>query len=213
MLTALKDWRLSRASRNFWATRERDNPAWVEGVWNGRKHPLRNRIATLLAGLEGSSLLEVGTHCGVNLWAVAQKKHYTDLRGVDISRHALAQGRALLAHHLKQPHELIEAPATKLPFPDRSFDAVLSSGMLLCLGNNDASKALAEIGRVARRHIVLVEPFPEKPGLDIYPNTTYWIRDYTPLLNASGFRVTKHERVPAEENLGHMNSVLTAKRA
>jgi len=212
MLSALRGWAATRQARKFWATREQDNPTWVQGYWDQRNHPLRERLAEVTSQLDGSNLLEVGTHCGVNLWALAQKKTYRKLVGVDISRHVLEYGRQQLAQPLNQPHELLEVCATKLPFSDRTFDIVLTSNLLVCVGDSDIHKVLSEIARVSHRYIVLCEPFPDREGPDPYPNTTYWIRDYAKRLARLGYRQVSMERLPEGQNIGHMNSILVLER-
>jgi len=65
----------------------------------------------------------------------------------------------------------IQATADRLPFPDRSFDAVLAILTIHHWKNRD--RGLAEMRRVARDRVVIVTWDPEHPG--------FWlIQDYLP---------------------------------
>lgn len=199
-------------SRTFWATRERDNPVYVNGYWAQRTHPLRARIAETIAELQPASVLEVGCHCGVNLWAIAQRSACC-LKGVDVSEHVIAAGRELLASTVMPPPDLLVAGGDCLPFPDLSSAIVFSSGTLLCIGDAHIGQTMREMARVAQSHIVLFEPYPDAEKIDPYPNTTYWIRDYRPLLAECGFETVRCERLADAECMGHINSVLVARRS
>jgi GT2 family glycosyltransferase len=53
----------------------------------------------------------------------------------------------------------VQGEAQKLPFPDRSFDLVISSDMLEHLPPEDRLTAFREMFRVSRRHVILAAPF------------------------------------------------------
>jgi hypothetical protein len=203
-------------SREFWATREADNSAWVDGYWASRTRPLRQMTARAVAALDGGRLLEVGAHCGPNLWAIGQERPFEWLVGVDISPRVVERGQRLLAAHLSTPHALHLGGGENLPFPDKSFDIVLSAGTLVCIGPELIDQTLREMIRVARRYIVLVEPLDESDETasaegreDPYPNTMYWIRNYRLILEglAPGSRRTFVQRVDASVSQGHLNSI------
>jgi hypothetical protein len=203
-------------SRQFWATREVDNPEWVDGYWASRTKPLRQMTACTVAALDGSRLLEVGAHCGVNLWAIGQKRPFEWLVGVDISAHVVERGQRLLDANLSVPHALHLAGGEDLPFPDHSFDIVLSAGTLVCIGPERIERTLREMLRVARRYIVLVEPIDESEETasaagreDPYPNTTYWIRNYRLMIEsmAPGSCRRSLQRVDSSVAQGHLNSI------
>jgi hypothetical protein len=203
-------------SRQFWATRESDNTDWVDGYWASRTKPLRQMTACTVAALDGSRVLEVGAHCGVNLWAIGQKRPFEWLVGVDISAHVVERGQRLLAANLSVPHALHLGSGEDLPFPDHSFDIVLSAGTLVCIGPERIERTLREMLRVARRFIVLVEPLDESEETasaagreDPYPNTMYWIRNYRRMIEsmAPGSRRRSLQRVDPTAARGHLNSI------
>lgn len=78
-----------------------------------------------------------------------------DITGVDLSEAALA--------HVEGPSQV--ASATDLPFADSSFDLVLSSQVLEHLSEEDYRRALSEMRRVARRHLLISVPYREDLAL------------------------------------------------
>jgi ubiquinone/menaquinone biosynthesis C-methylase UbiE len=87
------------------------------------------------------SVLEVGCgagHDGMALNAAGLRYGGSDLSAVGA---ALCGGRGLPA---------VQASATRLPFPDHSFDAAWTMSTLMHLPGDDIEVALAELGRVVR---------------------------------------------------------------
>ena len=95
----------------------------------------------LLASLSGA-VLEVGAGTGANL------AHYP----AAVSRLVLAEPdpamRRRLAGRIGQRGEIIDSPAEKLPFRDRTFDAVVCT-LVLCSARDPAA-ALSEMHRVLK---------------------------------------------------------------
>jgi ubiquinone/menaquinone biosynthesis C-methylase UbiE len=105
------------------------------------KAGVRDWRAKLLANLSGS-VLEIGAGTGLNL------EHYP--RGIDLvvsepDRHMRARLQAR-ADQLGRAVTVIDAPAERIPFPDASFDAVVSTLVLCSVA--DPGATLAEIRRV-----------------------------------------------------------------
>lgn len=98
------------------------------------------------------TILDVG--CGDGAITNELNRHWK-VTGVDSSRAALAHVTA----------EAVEAEASALPFPDKSFDLVLSSQMLEHLNADDYLRAVAEIRRVARRYVLISVPYREDLGM------------------------------------------------
>lgn len=100
--------------------------------------------AALLAHA-GGRVLEIGAGTGANL------AHY----GEAVSALTLAEPEAPMARRLRdrvarghKSVDIVDAPAERLPFPDASFDAVVST-LVLCTVR-DQPRALGEIRRVLR---------------------------------------------------------------
>lgn len=114
--------------------------AWIGGIEYGL-------LDALLETRGGETMLDVGcgtgyftrrfTQGGVVAWAAGAD--------VDFSAVRYAAGRGGAAY--------VAADAHRLPFPDRSFDLVVSVTALCFM--KDARQALAEMLRVARRRVAL----------------------------------------------------------
>jgi ubiquinone/menaquinone biosynthesis C-methylase UbiE len=201
-------------SEQWWKTRDEGKRSSDEDYWAHRTHASRTKIAEVVSLLDGNSLLEVGCHIGPTLWAIAQKKQFDRLAGTELSPSILEKAKARLPEALGRPVDLLEASASALPFPDKSFDIVVTGAVLVCIGPEDILQSLAEIVRVAKRYLVLCEPFSDDIKLanadgkiDPYPNTTYWIRNYAKMLQKDA-RIISWDRFSEGERAGHLDSVL-----
>lgn len=93
----------------------------------------------------GSSLLDVGCGKGFMLHDFAELIPGIVVKGVDISTYAIEH-----AIEDMRPHVRV-ADAKHLPFPDKSFDVVISINSVHNLAREECGKALQEIERVARK--------------------------------------------------------------
>jgi len=93
---------------------------------------------------EDSSLLDVGCAKGFMLHDLATLIPGISVKGVDISEYAIEN----TIDDMK-PHVSV-ANATKLPFSDNEFDAVISINTIHNLEREECGKALQEIERVSR---------------------------------------------------------------
>ena len=93
-----------------------------------------------------SSLLDVGCAKGFMLHDLAESIPGITLKGIDISEYAIKNAMVDMKLHLQV------ANATQLPFPDQTFDVVISINTVHNLDRNDCAKALQEIERVSRGH-------------------------------------------------------------
>jgi SAM-dependent methyltransferase len=93
----------------------------------------------------GSSVLDVGCGKGFMMHDFAQVIPGIVVKGIDVSEYAVAN-----AIDDMRPHVRV-ADARELPFPDKSFDVVISINTVHNLARPECVQALAEIERVARR--------------------------------------------------------------
>ena len=92
----------------------------------------------------GSSLLDVGCAKGFMLHDLASLIPGITVKGVDISGYAIEN-----AMDDVKPHVQV-ANATQLPFPDHSFDVVISINTVHNLDQAECGEALREIMRVSK---------------------------------------------------------------
>jgi ubiquinone/menaquinone biosynthesis C-methylase UbiE len=131
---------------------------------------MRREVAASLRG----DVLEIGTGTGLTLRNLAGNPNVTSFTGIDLSAGMLAQARTA-APELPFPVDLRQMDATRLDFPDASFDTVTVS-LTLCTVPDPAA-TLREMARVCRPdgRIVLLEHV-------LPPNrfVAWWVRKLAP---------------------------------
>ncbi|MBV2181846.1 MAG: class I SAM-dependent methyltransferase [Castellaniella sp.] len=121
-------------------------------------------------------ILEVGCGSGANLWMLA--KEGFDVYGLDASATGLALAQTHLAQKWGVGAKLTVGDFTRLPYPDRFFDAVVDVVSLQHLNLQDAAVALSEIARVLK----------PKAGFFSYrlsDQSCMYLRNALPLLDAA----------------------------
>ncbi|MGJ7511809.1 class I SAM-dependent methyltransferase [Variovorax sp. GT1P44] len=94
---------------------------------------------------DGEKVLDVGCGTGHLAFAVTRRTGAGEVRGVDLAEPYIAHAR----RHNQDPRIVFDvADACALPFPDRSFDRVLS--LLVLHFVPEPGKAIAEMRRVAK---------------------------------------------------------------
>ncbi len=92
-----------------------------------------------------SSLLDVGCAKGFMMHDFAELIPGITVKGIDISRYAIENVIEGMAPHVQV------ADAMELPFPDKSFDVVVSINTIHNLDRDQCAQALREIERVSRK--------------------------------------------------------------
>lgn len=108
-------------------------------------HPVVPTLQSHFSLKSGDSLLDVGCAKGFMMHDLAELIPGLVVKGIDVSEYAIANAMADM-----QPHVQV-ATATNLPFPDKSFDVVISINTVHNLARVECARALQEIERVARR--------------------------------------------------------------
>lgn len=132
------------------------------GRWSGRDRLLRRRLDGILRGSAPGtlSLLDVGAGGGHGLLRLARRLGARGWRPrvvlADLHAGALRIARETTAGEVGHAG-LIRLCGTRLPFRDGSFDVALSSNTLHHLSDEGAARMLAEMARVARRGLVVVD--------------------------------------------------------
>jgi len=95
----------------------------------------------------GERVLDLGSGAGTDSLIAAQmvgeEGHVT---GIDMTREMLAKARAAAAEMKATNVEFIESEAERLPFPDASFDVIISNGVIDLIPDKDA--VFAELFRL-----------------------------------------------------------------
>jgi SAM-dependent methyltransferase len=95
----------------------------------------------------GERVLDLGSGAGTDsLVAVQMVGDDGHVTGIDMTDAMLAKARAASAEMGVANVEFVEAEAERLPFPDESFDVVISNGVIDLIPDKDA--VFAEIFRV-----------------------------------------------------------------
>ena len=95
----------------------------------------------------GERVLDLGSGAGTDsliaTQMVGERGHVT---GIDMTPEMLAKARAAAAEMGASNVEFVESEAERLPFPDESFDVVISNGVIDLIPDKDA--VFAELFRV-----------------------------------------------------------------
>ena len=142
-------------------------------------HKLHQVLMTkALRALRPRSVLEVGSGTGINLVVLASQCPGTSFQGIELTKKGVEMTKALIAaSELPDPLRkfmaepptapggfrdvgVVRGSAEKLPYPDASFDLVMTR---LALEQMESIRhhALAEISRVARSYVLMIESFRE----------------------------------------------------
>jgi SAM-dependent methyltransferase len=101
-----------------------------------------------------TSILEVGCGFGWHLRALRQTFPDRRIAGLDFSFRQVQEARRYVDDGAVG---LWQASGLQLPHPDRSFDVVFTSGMLVCLHPDRLAAALGELRRVSRQSVIAME--------------------------------------------------------
>lgn len=96
-----------------------------------------------------SRILDVGCAKGFMLYDFIQLVPGIEVRGIDISEYAITNSLPKVKSFLQVGN------AKKLPFPDKSFDLVISINTVHNLPLKECIKAIQEIQRVTKKHSFL----------------------------------------------------------
>jgi SAM-dependent methyltransferase len=185
-----------------WSWRERR--LFLDGAAAARVRAVL--LAAVISQLKPRRVLEVGSGHGINLLSLAgafPEIEFTGLEltleGVEQSRHAQFNSAIRPILHASTPGqsfdasaiervEFIQGDASAMPFETDSFDLVLTVVAVEQM-ESIRSAALCEISRVAREHVLMIEPFSDvnERGLRrLYVQSRGYFRGSIESLHGSG---------------------------
>jgi SAM-dependent methyltransferase len=118
--------------------------------YDGRWLPFAEKLITHYGLKPGDRVLDIGCGKGFLVHDFRKALPGLEVAGIDISEYAITHAMDEVKPFLKV------ANATDLPFPDHSFDLVVSINTLHNLYNFQLKKALREIERVGKAHKYIV---------------------------------------------------------
>lgn len=125
-------------------------------------------------GIEGRVLEAC---CGTAQLAGDLAQRGYDVTAFDLAPRMVEEAQERLAG---AGHALL-ADVGRLPFADACFDVALCSGSLGLLPVETKRRALAELRRISRREIRLLEPLEERPGFYWKRLLTYFMDGHRPI--------------------------------
>lgn len=183
----------TESHKKYWANRKIDWKTSYFDTWN---HPHRQMIIDVLKRFSFGSILEIGCASGPNLYRISKTFPSVKVGGVDISKDAIETAKLLLP-----PDSILQVDtAENLFFGDGSCDVILTDAALIYVGPLRINKAISEMKRVGRKHIVLVEfhskNFFERIG--IWLGSGYFSYNYNKLLSKHGFHSIEMIKIPEQ---------------
>jgi len=143
-------------------------------------------------------ILEVGSNLGNQLLSL-QKMGFENLYGIEVNSYAIEQAKANTKNI-----NIIRGDVFDIPFKDRYFDIVFTSGVLIHIAPQDIKGALKEIHRCSRNYIWGFEYYADSYAEVSYKghNNLLWKADFASLyLNSfDNLELVKEKKLKYLEN-------------
>lgn len=199
-----------------WWARSRGAQAtnWIENYQRSLKARHRGVISQIVGTLQPTAVLEVGCHCGPNLVRLATDHPTLRCAGIDANAEAIAAGQQWVASQMLADRvelHLGRLPAATAEVPSGSIDVVLSCYTLAYMAPPDLDEALAELGRIARRAVILAEPHADESvaGKQSMSGYTEWHHNYASAIQwASTMRTRRVTRFAVDPPVDALREIL-----
>ena len=150
-------------------------PGMARKQLDTRDHPHRQAVidaVTRFSPIE--SVLEIGCSSGPNLALLADCVPKAEIFGVDINARAICVGQRHFEAIAPGRVHLNYGKADDLSaFSSASMDVVFSDAVLMFIGPDKISRVLSEMGRVARKALILHEYHSYEPPVGNYDGGRY----------------------------------------
>ena len=159
-------------------------------------HPHRNVIVEAFRQFRFGSVCEVGCASGPNLVRLFKEWPRLEIGGVDVSESAIACAREIF------PKGIFDVrPMDDLFFSDSSVDMVLSDMAAIYVSPLRIGAAVKEIGRIARKGVVLCEFYhPSRwRRIALWLATGYFAHDWPKILEQNDFYDITIRKLKEEE--------------
>lgn len=207
---------------NWWARPRADKAeAWIEDYQKSLHARHRDLIAQIVGEIGAETLLEIGAHCGPNLVRLADSYPSLKMIGVDANQEAIEAGQAWVKRLGMSDRIRLETrryPDATDSMPSGACDIVLSCYTVAYVSPVDLDAALYEMGRLARKAVILAEPMrlssADAPA-DVRNLSGYmeWAHDYQRALPWIGsLRGARSRVVPVDPPVDRLNGVLVIER-
>ena len=159
--------------------------------------PFSKMIEASLAGIpKDASILEVGCNVG-NILSVLHSLGFTNLRGIELNPRVVEVANTL------RPHlDITVGNILDIQGPDRAYDLVYTSGVLIHIAPENIDKAISEVIRVSRKYIWGYEYWaPEYREIPYRGNqNVLWKADFVKLYkNLSDLSLVYFRKLPLKE--------------
>jgi len=118
-----------------------------------------SEILKTIAGAPPTSILEVGANIGLNLRAL---RRLTPAAFYALEPNEKARER-LVEDKVADQDKVINALASKIPLADGAVDLAFTAGVLIHIHPDNLLASISEIHRVAKKYVVCIEYFADKP--------------------------------------------------
>lgn len=121
----------------------------------------------------GEDVLDVGCGAGMDSLIAAQMVGPTgSVTGIDMTSEMIAKARRSVAEAGLDTVTIVEGSAERLPFPDASFDVVISNGVIDLIPDKDAVfseivRVLRPGGRIQLADVTIQRPVSEEGRRDV----------------------------------------------
>ncbi len=170
----------------------------LDGMYMKKFSKTRSELnRNFLEGLPIKNILEVGCNIG-NQLALLQSQGYRNLYGIEVFDQAVE-----ISKQRTSGINIIQGSAFDIPFKDRYFDLVFTSGVLIHISPQDILTAIHEIYRVSRTYIWGYEYFDDTHHPLAYRENTdrLWCGNFANMYldTFPDLTLVKEQRLPFKE--------------